>query len=170
MLNKFLIVLIVLILLMALSQMFIPATLIDGASHAIPLIAVAENLAIVLMLINGTFRKSRYFKYVLGVAGLLIVGMIFKILHLQGADELMSLPFLLIPFLYLPHFISKPSKHHLDYLKLISVFFLSLPLPMYTLNVFPDEVRITLVQISRWVLFVTFIDFVTMGVRRRSLI
>jgi hypothetical protein len=170
MLNKFLMVLIVLVLLMALSQMLFPDTLINVASSAISLISIAENLAILMMLINGTFRKSKYFQYVYGVVGFLIVAVIFKILHLPYADQLMSLPFLLVLFLYLLHFFSKPVKDHLDYLKLITVFLLSLTLALYALNFLSNEVTTNLEMISRWILFLTFIDFVVMGIRRKTLV
>jgi hypothetical protein len=170
MLNKVLLVLIVLVLLMALSQSVVPDTLLNDALHAISLISIAGNLAILMMLINGTFRRSKYFRYVYGVVGFLIVAVIFKILHLPFADQLMSLPFLLILILYLLHFFSKPVKDHLDYLKLITVFFLSLTSALYALNFLSDEVTTKLEMISRWVLFLTFIDFVVMGIRRKSLV
>ncbi|WP_299897125.1 hypothetical protein [uncultured Aquimarina sp.] len=74
-----------------------------------------------LLLRNGTFIKTRYSRISLGLVALILVGMIFKIMHWSFQNLFTVIGCLGIIFSYLMHFVQKPIKKRLDYLKLIWV-------------------------------------------------
>jgi hypothetical protein len=128
------------------------------------LITVAKNLGIIMMLVNGTFISTSLFKVALFLIGLAILGFIFKIMHLQGADELLLYPFIILFCLYFVHFIKKNKRRRVDVLKLGTLLsFLVLP-PFIMLHILSEDSRELLVLVSHVLFWVTFLDFLyTLG-------
>lgn len=137
------------------------ATPVNGwlTRYAYDLITVAEDIGLIVMLINGTFISTRLYKIALFFFGLMIVGILFRILHLPGGDELSTYPFAVIFCLYAAHFWNKSPKRRVDILKLIMLTgFLLLP-PVVILHMISEETRETLQLISNVLFWITFLDF-----------
>jgi hypothetical protein len=79
---------------------------------------VAQMAALILVIFNGTFLSSIYFKTSLFMFGGVALGAVSKILHLPLADYVLVMPLLLLPSIYAFHFVSKKQKNILDVLKL----------------------------------------------------
>ncbi|WP_025665641.1 GldL-related protein [Aquimarina megaterium] len=71
-----------------------------------------------LLLSNGTFLKTRYSRIAMGLTALMIIGVLFKIMHWSFQNILLLIGCIGIVFSYLLHFVQKPIKKRLDYLKL----------------------------------------------------
>jgi hypothetical protein len=133
-------------------------------------ITVAENLGIIMMLVNGTFFGSRLFKISLIFFALIILGALFKILHLEGADMLLLYPFLGLFGVYLIHFIQKKIKRRTDFLKvLLLASFLVLP-PLIILHLISEEQREILFIVSHVLFAITFLDFLYSSYKEGALL
>lgn len=89
---------------------------------------VSELAGFFMLLGNGTFVKTKYFKYLKGILAFIIVGVLFKIQHLMFANVLVIIGFIGALSIYSFSFFKKPIKNRLDILKLvwcISVCFIS---------------------------------------------
>jgi hypothetical protein len=75
-----------------------------------------------LLLTNGSFVKTIFFK--LSIVGILMLisGILFKILHWPFASPLIITGIFFILIFYSIHFYGKPDKIKLDYFKLIVLF------------------------------------------------
>jgi hypothetical protein len=167
--NRFLLFAIALLLLPGLLGYFttLNATLTTYASE---LVTVAENLGIIMMLVNGTFIGTRLFKVALFFIGLVVLGFLFKIMHMPGADELLLFPYIIIFCLYFIHFLKKESKTGIDVLKLfMSICFLILP-PLVILHLIGESGRDIIVLISHILFWVTFIYFLYTSVKQGVLL
>ena len=164
--NKFLIAVISILLLLAVGCFLsLPVSIFDR-DYAERFLTIAEVMGIIMMLLNGTFRNTRYFKVAKAVIAVLILGVLFKILHLAGADELLVLPWLLLPLVYMAHFLAKKTKNHLDILKLLTVFTFYTPVPLIFLNMISDEQGNIMFVIGHVVFWLTFVDFLVMGYKQ----
>lgn len=67
---------------------------------------------------NGTFIISRYFRFFVGFSVVVLFGAWFKILHVPVANILLFVGFAGMIIVYIIHFLKKPAKLLLDYLKL----------------------------------------------------
>jgi hypothetical protein len=123
------------------------------------MLAIVQNFGILMMLYNGTFRTSKLFQFALFAIGLMLVGAIFKIMHLNGADEMIALSSLGILVPYAIHFIRKPSKQRLDYLKMLLVAYYAVLPPISILHLLPKETVENLRFVLTALFAVTFIDF-----------
>ena len=123
------------------------------------LVTVAENIGIIMMLVNGTFVSTRLFKIALFIVGLIVFGFLFKIMHMPGADVLLLYPFITLFCLYLVHFINKESKKRVDLLKVaMLISFLVLP-PLIMLHIISEENREAIALIGHILFWLTFLDF-----------
>jgi hypothetical protein len=123
------------------------------------LVTVAETVGIIMMLVNGTFIGSRLYTIALFVIGLIVLGFLFQIMHLPGADELLLYPYIILFCLYLVHFIYKKPKKRVDILKLVMLIsFLVLP-PLIMLHMISEENRELIVVTSHILFWLTFLDF-----------
>jgi hypothetical protein len=79
--NRFLLGVIALLLILALIGHYtsLNTTLTIYRSE---LVIVAENVGIIMMLVNGTFISTRLFKVALFILGLIVLGFLFKIMHI----------------------------------------------------------------------------------------
>jgi hypothetical protein len=124
--NKILITVIVLLLGSVLVNSFMPF----GVRSEL-FITISLYLALYMMLANGTFMTTRYAIPAQISIGLYVLGVIFKIMHLTGADQILIMSFGVVFVLYTIHFASKQPKNLLDYLKMLMLLSLtSSPLKM----------------------------------------
>jgi hypothetical protein len=156
--NKFMLCVIGLLLLLALVGYgtMLSQTFMDYANE---LLTVAEDLGIIMMLINGTFVATRLFKVALFFVGLAVLGFLFKIMHLPGADEFLLYPFVVLFGLYVIHFFNKRAKARLDVFKVVMMIsFLVLP-PCIMLHLIPEEYKEVIFLVSHVLFWLTFLDF-----------
>jgi len=123
------------------------------------LLAIIENLGILIMLWYGTFIKTRLFSYAQFAIGLMILGLLFKILHYPGGDELIAIASLALLTTYFIHFLRKTSKTRLDYLKMLTVTAIALWPPIVMLHLIPAEIVYIVRIIISGLFAVTFIGF-----------
>lgn len=127
----------------------------------------AANLfGIVLLFKNGTLIKSNLFKVVKSVLVLIILGVIFKILHLTMADILISIGLSAMTIVYILSFLKKRNKIRLDYLKLAWIV---------TANTFGVLILTQILggfyaRIPNYILWLAIIDFVIAGLRNKTLL
>ena len=74
-----------------------------------------------LLLDNGTFNKSSYYRWTGVAMPLIIFGMLFKIMHWPGSLILLLSGFASLSLLYVLHFFSKTVKDQLSSVKLLFV-------------------------------------------------
>lgn len=156
--NRFLLCIIGVLLLSGLIGYFtiLNATLTRYANE---LIIVAENLGIIMMLVNGTFVSTRLFKIVLLILGLVVLGFLFKIMHLPGADELLLYPYIVLFSLYFIHFLKKKSKRRIDVLKLVMLMSFLVPPPFIMLRIISEDHREVIVLATHILFWLTFLEF-----------
>src|SRR5688500_708020 len=127
--------------------------------YARQIVALAENVGIIMMLVNGTFIRSRLYKIAQFIVGLVVVGFLFKILHWQGADELLFYPFIILFCLYGVHFINKKPKRRLDVLKVaMTTSFLAIT-PLVSLYVISEESQDVFFLFNHSLFWLTFLYF-----------
>ena len=90
----------------------------DGESWMYIGLWISEMAGFFMLLTNGTFLKTRYFKIFKGVFAIVIIAALFKILHWAYSNELFIAGFIGLTIVYFLHFLKKPIKKRLDYLKL----------------------------------------------------
>jgi hypothetical protein len=128
--------------------------------HYQTIIGIAEKVALIMMLVNGTFYPSRLSKIAFIGVALIIVGALFKTLHLNGADEMIVVGNVEVLVCYLIHFIRKHPKKRLDVLKLLVVVSFSVQAVVVIMHLVSWEGR-DIMQVTTSVIFaLTFIDFV----------
>lgn len=167
MLNKFLIVLIGLLLVFYVAGLLLAAAseFSSGPRPINP--AIAEILALIMMMINGTFMSWRFYKVIYLIGGGIVFGAILKILHLPGADEILLLSYLLMPLLYSIYFLTKKQKQLLDWLKLVCVWSYFIIAALSFLRVLQRGSWIEWVSFGLF--WVTFVYFITDGVKQKKL-
>ena len=81
-------------------------------------LGVLNLSGVVLLVSNGTFIKSRAFKFSLIAVALLILGSLFKLMHWPYGDYIFIIGSLFFLVLYSIWFVKKPVCKFLDYLKI----------------------------------------------------
>jgi len=118
-----------------------------------------------MLVTNGTFIKTRYFRLLkLGVA-ILLIGMILKILHWSGKDLIFIIGFTEMIVVYTLSFSKKPIKKRLDYLKLIWVFTFVIIKAMSFLHYINDDLLI----IPTTIMWIAIIDYIKREVEKKNL-
>lgn len=81
-----------------------------------------SNLSgLLLLLMNGTFIKTKYYNYSFLFVSMLLIGSLFKVNHWPLSNLLITSAYIGIVILYSISFFKKPIKKRLDILKLIWV-------------------------------------------------
>jgi|GEM_PF-2814532 len=169
MMNKLLLAAIGILVCFAAVAIIFPAFFLYYGLDGRNLLGFAEILALILMMLNGTFVQSPYFRISLFVGVGAIAGLALKILHLPGADETIMLSFSALPILYLIHFLSKKSKDLLDVLKLVTVFSFFIGAELIAFHIFSTDSRFV-VSIGRHVILAsTFVTFLFRAIIARTL-
>lgn len=103
---------------------------------------ISETAGFFMLLVNGTFIKTKFFRYSKGVIAIVILGILFRIMHWPYGQILFSVGFLGIPVCYVLSFIQKSIKKRLDILKLLWVVLAFGGGTFSTLHWINDEYRI----------------------------
>jgi hypothetical protein len=130
---------------------------------------LAGILAMIMMLHNGTFRNTIFYKIALIFIFSFVLGVVFKIMHLTGADALLLISFPVILVLYFIHFLKKEKKTALDYLKLLTLLFFVSITPLGVAHVISYDVREIMGLIYHLLLWTTFILFIVEGYKKEVL-
>jgi hypothetical protein len=167
--NKFLLIVISVVLSVALAKVILPSLFISFQFEPEAMLFIAQVLGLIMMLVNGTFTDTLYFKISLFALIIIFLGAALKILHYAGADQTIVISFPMIPILYLIHFVSKKEKGHLDILKLLTVFaFFITPLLLF-LHLVSRDYASSIRIFNQAIFGLTFADFLAMGLTRRTL-
>jgi len=157
-----LIVVIALLILSGLKQVF------DFENRLLDLsYALAEIIALIIMLANGTFSDRKYFNLAYALIGATLVGAMFKVLHYQGADQLLTFCPAALVILYVIHFATKPVKGVLDILKLLTA--ISFPAIAVPVAMHWVEDSWTLRLTSAAIFWITFVWFLVDGIQKKTL-
>lgn len=121
--NQTLTILIILGVVMSLTSLFLSVFVTISDSDFLLTIGLwlIEVAGMFLLLRNGTFLKTKYSRIAMGLTGLMIIGALFTIMHWSFQNILLLIGCIGIVFSYLLHFVQKPIKKRLDYLKLLWV-------------------------------------------------
>ncbi len=84
-------------------------------------LAIGSLGGLSLMIKDGTFIETVFFRITLAFISIIIVGAMFKFIHWPGANLMLIAGFICIPPAYLISFVGKFDKQLLDYLKAIWV-------------------------------------------------
>lgn len=126
---------------------------------------MSELAGFFMLLINGTFLKTKYFKYFKGVFSIVIVAVLFKILHWSYSDILLIIGFIGFIIVYFFSFLNKPNRKRLDFLKLawvITAFSIGL---LKILKFIGDQYQI----IPSAIMWLAIIDYLKTEQERRTL-
>jgi hypothetical protein len=128
---------------------------------------LAKIAATWIMLIHGTFVDRRYFflAYVIGFA--IEIGETFKVMHYEGADELLTVSLPAMTVLYFIHYLSKKQKQILDVLKLLTVslhFIMALLILMHWMD---GHTWVSF--LPEYAFWITFAYYIVLGIQRKTL-
>jgi hypothetical protein len=123
-------------------------------------IALAESFGIMMMLANGSFFATKLFRVALFFVLASVLGAIFKILHLNGADEILLVADLALFITYFVHFTQKKPRIRLDYLKVITLASMLVVAPVVLLHLVSIEQRQIFLISSHILFWITFTDFI----------
>ncbi|MCD9019536.1 hypothetical protein [Parachryseolinea silvisoli] len=155
--NKILLTIIILLLVCALIDWVLPSS-IEFTFDNVLFPSLALYAGLLMMLINGTFVTRRYYTIARAAIAAYMLGVVFKILHLTGADQILIISVLLLVILYTLHFVAKQRKKVLDYLKMLTVIFLAAA-PLRMLHLVSGEIRYTLDVLHTIIFWITFLVF-----------
>lgn len=79
---------------------------------------ISELVGMFMLLANGTFIKTRYFRIIRAAISIIIIGVLFKIMHWEYSSVIFAVGYLAIIGIYSKSFYEKSPKIRLDYLKL----------------------------------------------------
>ncbi|MDY8136152.1 hypothetical protein [Aquimarina sp. 2201CG5-10] len=145
--NQILTILIILGVLMSLTGLGLSNFTVETENDFLGAIGLwlLEVSGMFLLLRNGTFLKTRYFSVVIGLIVIMLIGSLFKIMHWPFGIEVnivLSIICISILIMYFLHFIKKPIKKRLDYLKLAWVLVLYLGATLKLHHIISREYRI----------------------------
>jgi len=126
-------------------------------------IELGQLLALGLLLNSGTIIGTGYFRLILLLYGVALVGGLFKVLHYPGAAVLLGAPLAGIALTYAVRFARKPHKGQLDVLKLLLVLVSCGSVGLLLLHLVPSEVR----YVAPCLLWLTVLDFQYLKSRKR---
>ncbi len=116
---------------------------------------IGSFVGLILLMVNGTFVNTIYFKIVLGLNTYVIIGVLIKIMHWSYADFILISGMISIASLYSFYFFKKPRKTRLDYFKLIWVFVSYTSVILGLMNM----IELEFTKISNYLLWLAIIDF-----------
>ncbi len=117
--NKSLLIVIFILLSVSLATTYLDFLADDTIAEGSSLLATL--LGGYLLIGNSDIKTTIWWRFINFAIGVLILGVLFKILHFTGADELLFAGCAGIVISYLLRFITKRSKNHLDILKALTV-------------------------------------------------
>ncbi|GAA3594669.1 hypothetical protein Q4Q39_07000 [Flavivirga amylovorans] len=126
---------------------------------------ISEFTGFIMLIRNGTFIRTKYFRIFKGVFAIIIIGALSKIMHWQYNNVIMIIGFVLAVLVYFFSFLNKPIKKRLDYLKLIWVIVAYSGAILRFLHVINDEYQI----MSSAIMWLAIIDYMKIERGKRRL-
>jgi hypothetical protein len=118
--DRFILKIIAFLLLVAIIGLFLELTGFEEPTASILFdlgLRVGEVLGLVLLLRHGALMKTVYWGIIKFLIGVFLLGLLFKILHLPGADPVLSFPFIGVVIVYTVRFFKKATTSPLDFFK-----------------------------------------------------
>lgn len=125
---------------------------------------LGQLLALVLLVNSGTIIGTGYFRLILLLCGVALVGGLFKIMHYPGADVLLVASLVGIALTYALRFARKPYRGQLDILKLLLVLVACGSAVLLLLHLVPREAR----YVAPGLLWLTVLDFLYLKNQKRT--
>ena len=116
---------------------------------------LGEISGFVMLLQNGTFIKTRYFRWIRLSIALIFAGAIFRIMHYSYSNAILILGFISMIVLYFLSFLRKPIKKRLDFYKLAWVIIGFSSSVLIYLHLVKDDVKI----LSSAIMWLAIIDY-----------
>jgi len=128
---------------------------------------LAKIAATWMMLTHGTFVNRRYFYLAYGIGLAIGLGILFKILHYAGADQILAISLPAMVVLYFVHFLSKKQKQALDILKVLTVSFHFIIALLLIRHWMDGHTWVSyLPECSFWL---TFAVYIVLGIQRKTM-
>ena len=123
-------------------------------------IRIGSFVGLIMLLLNGTFIKTKYFKIAQGIVVVIIIGVLLKIMHWTIYVNLVIVMGLIgIVLSYFLHFAKKPFKIRLDYLKLLWIIVSH----AFAILILLRLIRRDYAEFGNYLLWLTIIDFAITG-------
>ena len=129
-------------------------------------LTLSEMTGFFMLILNGTFIKTKYFRIFKGVIAIIIIGALFKILHYKYNQIIMIIGFVGIILTYFFSFLNKPIKKRLDLLKLFWVIVAYTNGILTYLHIVGDEYQI----LSSAIMWLAIIDYLKIESEKRTLL
>lgn len=128
-------------------------------------LSISEVAGFIMLVRNGTFIKTRFFRFFKLAFAVVLIGALFKILHYPYGNEIVAIGLICIIIVYTFSFLNKPIKKRLDIIKLIWVVVAYTNTILVFLHLIGDDYRI----ISASVLWLAVIEYMKQEQRQRRL-
>ena len=116
---------------------------------------IGEVFGFLMLLLNGTFIKTKYFRFVKMAIAFIFVGAIFRIMHYSYSNPILISGFVAIIVLYCLSFLKKPIKKRLDYYKLAWVVIGYSSSVLIYLHLIKDDIEL----LSSVIMWLAIIDY-----------
>ncbi|WP_103068132.1 hypothetical protein [Aquimarina sediminis] len=126
---------------------------------------IVETAGFFLLLLNGTFIKTRYFKMVKGIVALMLLGALFSIMKWPFHRIVIVIDFVAIIVVYIISFFKKPIYKKLDCLKLGWVIVWYSGAILDYLHIINDDYRI----LTTVLMILAVLDFVKIKLQNKTL-
>jgi hypothetical protein len=117
---------------------------------------IGEWTGLVLLIMNGTTRKTRYWQFIIAAILILAMSWVFSVLHLPGNDELLLGGFILLDAVYTVRFITRKLTGILDWLKYLWICSWCVAIVLLTFHKVPPAF-ILIPSILFWITIVFFV-------------
>ncbi|MFI0427953.1 hypothetical protein [Mariniflexile sp. HMF6888] len=128
-------------------------------------LTISEFAGFIMLIRNGTFIRTKYFRIFKGVIAIIIIGALFKIMHVPYNNIILTIGFVLCVLIYCFSFIKKPIKKRLDYLKLLWVVVAYPGAVLRILHIINDDYQI----LSSAIMWLAIIDYMKIEREKRRL-
>lgn len=116
---------------------------------------ISEIVGFFMLLSNGTFIKTKYFRILKAAIAIVIIGVLFRIMHWEYNRLIITIGFVAIILTYSLSFFNKPIKKRLDYTKLAWVVIAYTNTLLNYLHIIGDEYQI----LSSSLMWLAIIDY-----------
>lgn len=128
-------------------------------------LTISEFTGFIMLIRNGTFIRTKYFRIFRGFFAIIIIGALFKIMHWKYTNIIMIVGFVLAVITYVLSFLNKPIKKRLDYLKLLWVVIAYTGGTLRFLHIINSDYQI----LSSAIMWLAIIDYMKIENEKRRL-
>lgn len=118
-----------------------------------------------LLLLNGSFFKTIYSRIAMGLLALMMVGGAFMIMHWPYGNPILVGGCIGIVISYFIHFLKKPIKKRIDYLKLTWVIVLYIGAALRLYHIIPRDYRI----LTTVLMIMALMDYILPKIKNKTL-